>query len=421
MKTLLWMGCVLLLSSSLWGQTTERPNALSLKFLWQDYLFLDANTPDQRFFYPPNMTWGVDLGYSRQLNSSLNLHVPIRLGIIDAYHPDTLLDASGNITYLDSESRLYPSEFFAGLDATLRYKFSNGYILSETAAFQPYVFAGIGGMFMSERESPIDVQIPVGIGTDIRINEAFAVQLQYEYRQSLLVQKNNLVLTAGFNWAFGKQKEKPEPEPSDRDNDGIPDEKDECPDEPGLAVFAGCPDSDGDGIKDKEDDCPMAAGPMETGGCPDSDNDGLIDKEDDCPNEPGPISNQGCPEVEEVQPNDLDILKQAMRDVRFETGKAKLLESSNAVLDKVAEVMQRYPDYNLRIHGYTDNVGSRSANLVLSKERAKACYDYLLSKGVAAERLSHDGFGESNFIGDNDTTEGRAENRRVEFKIYKAE
>jgi outer membrane protein OmpA-like peptidoglycan-associated protein len=71
----------------------------------------------------------------------------------------------------------------------------------------------------------------------------------------------------------------------------------------------------------------------------------------------------------------------------------------------------------LSIEGHTDNVGSDQGNLLLSKNRAKSCLDYLIKKGVASSRLSSEGFGEGKPIETNDTAEGRAKNRRTEFHI----
>ena len=70
--------------------------------------------------------------------------------------------------------------------------------------------------------------------------------------------------------------------------------------------------------------------------------------------------------------------------------------------------MKKYPAYNLKIEGHTDSDGKEDANLKLSKERAKTCYDYLVSKGVLASRMTHDGFGESRPIADNTTESGKA-------------
>ncbi|PHN07492.1 OmpA family protein [Flavilitoribacter nigricans] len=201
----------------------------------------------------------------------------------------------------------------------------------------------------------------------------------------------------------------------DRDNDGVVDDEDACPDEPGSISAQGCPDADGDGVADRDDECPDAAGPAATQGCPDTDGDGLIDKEDRCPNTAGPASNNGCPEIEEEDQETLDF---AMKAVQFETASATLISTSNTILDQIVDIMQRYPDYKLRINGHTDSIGSSGPNQVLSERRAKSCYDYLLSKGISAERMSYRGYGESQPIADNRYKAGREQNRRVEFDLY---
>ena len=79
--------------------------------------------------------------------------------------------------------------------------------------------------------------------------------------------------------------------------------------------------------------------------------------------------------------------------------------------------MDEYSEYRLEISGHTDNTGRDAFNQELSEERAKACYDYLVSQGVSSRRLSYVGFGETKPIADNDTREGRQLNRRVEFNL----
>lgn len=202
---------------------------------------------------------------------------------------------------------------------------------------------------------------------------------------------------------------------ADRDNDGIPDINDRCPDEPGPASTQGCPDRDGDGVPDIDDRCPDVPGPAETRGCPDSDGDGVPDDIDLCPDEPGLASNKGCPELKaEVK----EVLEFAMRAVQFETGRATLKAESYPVLDQIIQIMRQYPVYALRISGHTDNVGADSRNQILSEQRAKACYEYLASSGIVADRMSFAGFGRTRPIADNNTTEGRRLNRRVEFELY---
>lgn len=86
-------------------------------------------------------------------------------------------------------------------------------------------------------------------------------------------------------------------------------------------------------------------------------------------------------------------------------------------LDKLSETLKANTDLQVSISGYTDNVGTREFNLTLSKQRAIAVKQYLISKGIESTRIMSDGIGESNPIGDNKTFKGRKKNRRVELKI----
>ncbi len=200
---------------------------------------------------------------------------------------------------------------------------------------------------------------------------------------------------------------------ADIDGDGIPDEDDRCPDDAGLEALQGCPDKDGDGVADMDDRCPEKPGTY--AGCPDTDGDGIMDADDRCPEQVGEAANKGCPEIkEEVK----QVLITAMKSVQFETDSIRLLNDSKPVLDQVVKVLHENPAYHLRIKGHTDNVGEEQKNQLLSENRAKACYEYLVSQGIAAARLSYAGFGETMPIADNKRTSGRSKNRRVEFELY---
>jgi outer membrane protein OmpA-like peptidoglycan-associated protein len=199
---------------------------------------------------------------------------------------------------------------------------------------------------------------------------------------------------------------------SDRDGDGILDDDDACPDKMGTKATQGCPDTDGDGVRDSKDLCPEKAGTFS--GCPDTDGDGIHDGEDRCPEEAGSAKNKGCPEIEEEVK---DVLNLAMRAVQFETGSDRLKSESYAILDQIADIMTRYPAYQLRIAGHTDNVGDPDRNQELSEARAAACYEYLLLKGAKASRMTFAGFGEDYPIAPNSSSSGRTLNRRVEFDL----
>ena len=203
----------------------------------------------------------------------------------------------------------------------------------------------------------------------------------------------------------------------DTDGDGIADQYDLCPDIAGLDSLKGCPytDTDGDSIQDKYDQCPQLAGPMENNGCPyaDSDNDSVPDKDDLCPMTAGPVSNNGCPVIKQEE---VEILNTAFNDLEFVVAKAEIKANSFSALDELSELLKK-TDYKLIIEGYTDNIGRESANMRLSQKRAKAVETYLIGQGVDKNRLTVKWHGEENPIGDNDTVEGRAKNRRVEMNV----
>ncbi len=202
----------------------------------------------------------------------------------------------------------------------------------------------------------------------------------------------------------------------DSDDDGIPDKDDVCPSKPGPVAYQGCPDSDGDGLADNIDRCPDRLGPTENKGCPyeDQDNDGVLDKEDDCPFTPGTKANRGCPDIPKEQKRILDL---AFRNLEFETAKAIIRERSLPYLDTLAQLLIDNPSYKLKISGHTDNQGKLEYNMKLSRERAEAVRNYLVSRGVSADRFIVEYFGPLRPIASNATPEGRARNRRVEMKI----
>lgn len=208
----------------------------------------------------------------------------------------------------------------------------------------------------------------------------------------------------------------------DDDMDGVPNYVDQEPntvegsyvDSKGVAVKDMDNDSDGDGVSDAFDICPNVKGTFGGSGCPDTDGDGISDNLDQCPAIYGSWKYQGCPEISnEVKV----ILIKALEGVNFETGKDVLTKESFKPLDEVVKVMQKDTSYHLKITGHTDNVGTPEFNLQLSKDRAQAVVNYLKSKGLSEERFIAIGFGDTRPVASNDSPEGRAKNRRVEFKI----
>ncbi|HVY47433.1 MAG TPA: OmpA family protein [Minicystis sp.] len=215
--------------------------------------------------------------------------------------------------------------------------------------------------------------------------------------------------------------------PADRDGDGIPDAVDACPDVKGVPSDDpkknGCPpDRDGDGIPDAEDACPDVPGVADPdpkkNGCPkDTDGDGIPDDKDACPLEKGPADpdpkKNGCPTVH-VTATEIVILEQ----VQFDTARSTIKKESDPLLDKVAAVFKEHPEIlKVEVQGHTDNRGGKAYNKNLSKQRAEAVVKALVKRGIDKKRLVAHGYGEEVPIADNKTDEGRALNRRVQFKI----
>ena len=216
----------------------------------------------------------------------------------------------------------------------------------------------------------------------------------------------------------------------DNDMDGVPDQIDKAPNDPedrdGFEDADGVPDldNDKDGILDVNDKAPNEAedkdGYMDEDGAPDpdNDNDGILDVDDKCPNEAETMNGyedaDGCPDtkpeiaVEKGQAIVLD-------GVNFATGSAKLTPNSKTILDKVVRTMTQNPDLEVEVRGYTDNTGSYSGNMKISKRRAESVKAYLVENGIDAARISAVGFGPEDPIAPNDTRDGRAQNRRIEF------
>lgn len=184
----------------------------------------------------------------------------------------------------------------------------------------------------------------------------------------------------------------------DPDMDNILGDKDKCPDEPGSAEGHGCPDKDTDG-------------------------DGTIDRKDDCPNFVGP--RDGCPVVYRTE-KEIKVLD----PVHFATDQDTILDESKPILDQIVGVLKNSPDIaELEIEGHTDIRASDAYNINLSQRRVDSVRTYMISRGIAPERLTARGYGHSNPIYDDSACNQKDEllsddckfmtskNRRVVFRI----
>jgi outer membrane protein OmpA-like peptidoglycan-associated protein len=216
----------------------------------------------------------------------------------------------------------------------------------------------------------------------------------------------------------------------DRDNDGVADDRDQCPvdkeDKDGFEDNDGCPDfdNDRDGLMDNVDQCPNEAedfdGYQDLDGCPDNDNDGddIPDVQDRCPNKAGNKSAGGCPDTFRfilVRESIIEL----RRKILFKGSSSTINPRSYPILGEVAQALTRMPGVGVRIEGHTDSEGPESRNQRVSQRRANAVRKYLMKKGIPGQRLVAVGYGEDRPVDDNDTDEGRENNRRVEFHLIK--
>ena len=377
-NALLVASCLLLLNQTLMAQPRH---GISARYNLYNYVSPQLENRNFGDIWGDVDGGGFEVAYQWCFAPNTFLVVPLKFG--SARIPSNSVDAGFDHNMLS-------------LDALLQYE-----IFPHDNLVNPYFHFGIGTTYDAdagdevlladrEEDKTWDFNIPLGIGVNVRIlkNLDFTVQTQFRPSTRGLEGWHHGI---GLTYYWGSEVSEDGELIStvkDRDGDGVLDKMDRCPNVPGLAVFSGCPDMDGDGVADDEDRCPETKGTALGKGCP------------------------------EIAPIDQEVLARAVRDVHFETAQATLLAASYPVLDEVASLMQRYPDYSLRISGHTDNTGDDKMNLDLSKRRAKTCYEYLVGKGVSKSRISSDGYGETRPIASNDTPEGREQNRRVEFELY---
>ena len=204
---------------------------------------------------------------------------------------------------------------------------------------------------------------------------------------------------------------------NDSDNDGVMNQNDRCPTTPvGVSVDAtGCNnDNDADGVLNQNDQCPTTKTgvTVDATGCnADWDNDGVNNSYDRCANTPANtrVNNVGCALERKL----------VLKDVEFPTNSSVLNAQYKAILDSVYNQLQPYMNVvkTIKVKGFTDSRGAAKYNLHLSKRRAKSVKDYLIGKGIPASLIQSSGYGKENPIANNDTSVGRAKNRRVEIHL----
>ena len=440
MKKLLLFLAVMLTGFVASAQTTSNPWALGL----------GGNFPD---FKGPNYSIGSYLTDAYWQYKG----VPIRASFGRNLNKSFNVEASFNMVKLDNTGFVITNDKFWDADLALHYKLANGYIISnEDAIIDPYLY--VGGELAHINENTYGA-IMGGVGTNIWITPKVGVYAQAAYdhvpdftddyfhfafglkfrfgakdrdKDGIVDKKDKCPDVAGLKVFEGcpdtdkdgiedakdlcpNEAGKPELQGCpDKDNDGIADKDDRCPDVAGLASLKGCPDKDGDGVADIDDRCPEVKGLANLKGCPDKDGDGIADKDDKCPEVAGVSSNNGCPEVKEeiVAP----VAKPAVI-VYFDFNGTTVTKEEKAKLDNFSKTMAEQKEATFNIDGFADSKGNDDYNMKLSQKRADAVVKYLKKKGINVKALEVKAYGEANPVGDNETEEGRAKNRRVEVKM----
>jgi outer membrane protein OmpA-like peptidoglycan-associated protein len=171
-------------------------------------------------------------------------------------------------------------------------------------------------------------------------------------------------------------------------------------------------DTDGDKLKDGEEVLTYKTDPL----LADTDK-GTVDDGTEVKRGTNPLDpSDDVPKKKEV----LEIKETkriVLEGVTFNTGSSELLPASEEVLTKALNTLEDNPQIRVEIQGYTDNKGNQDKNLKLSQARAEAVKNWLVNKGIKADRLTAKGYGPDNPIASNDTPEGRSQNRRIEFVV----
>lgn len=320
-------------------------------------------------FNDVNINPGLRLG--RYLNPSFDLGLNAGFGRYDFSEVDETIF---------NQALLRTKTFNA--DLNLRYKFNNGYILKENSLFGPYLTAGVGYFRLKGRKTPFTLMdndqklyeylnIPVGIGTTINLSNRI-----------------NLFIQGTYNYTNGDRYDRIESFRRGYDKH--------------IETTVGVVYQFGKSLSNEDKD---------------SDKDGVMDSKDKCPNTKKGIEvdENGCPKISEVVKQDISDIA---TKIYFNTNSDSIKSESFVHLDRLVTYLKQFKEVKVGVEGHTDNVGDATYNLNLSKRRAEAVKNYLISKGIDSKRIMSEGYGDTKPITGNDTEEGRAKNRRVELKFF---
>jgi OOP family OmpA-OmpF porin len=339
--------------------------------------FMAVSAPlaaDDMIFQPWHVTGQIGALYTDSDRNTRDDDVWWGVGFGRFYGEDLSLDLeydefTGTFRGYDT---LYPGATFntwklANIGLMGRYHFLDGNI-------RPFLAGGIGAL--SHRrigDEGTGLSLSYGAGLALRFAEHWSGRAQYIFRHDVDGASNpynesytDSILSIGLSYDFGG-KAPPPPPPAERTAPPPPPPN---------------PDLDGDGVLNQHDKCPNTR--------------------------PGAVVDlDGC-EVEAVI---------ELQGVHFDFDKATLKPEAKIILNEAAALLNQHERVVVEVAGHTDSIGTDAYNQGLSERRANSVRDYLVEKGVRASRLTAKGYGESMPVASNDTSEGRAENRRVELIV----
>ena len=308
----------------------------------------------------------IDFGYKMYVGRDLSNYFSAELTFADL--GQTTLKPSGTIDYGVTAFNL------------LYYFYEQG--KRDHVGWSPYIKGGLATLNNSATVPYVQnhgAQVSLGLGAEYGWENGIAARIDVESYD-----KDAALITVGLLYRFGQQDKKPQPK--DTDGDGVYDDLDQCPGTPAATIVdsVGCElvsDKDGDGVKDEIDLCPNTIKGAD-------------------------VNNVGCA-----------IFETKIDGVNFKINSADLTDESKVILDQTADELLKFMTVRVEIQAHTDSQGNEAYNLSLSEKRAKSVADYMTSKGIDAERMEVKGYGETLPIADNKTKDGRAQNRRVEFRV----
>lgn len=383
------------------------------------------NAPQTQLFGPGG---AIAVGVYRPLTRFLLGGARLRLGLLSDGDPPTrpnqLDPGLGGFGTLSAALRLR----FAGFGADDGSRATGPYLEVAMGAALSGVrvrFAAEAGLGWLFRIGPID------LGPTVRFAQIVESQDALDERDArLLLFGLEVVL---FDPAARRTRRAVQTPPVlDTDRDGIPDDVDQCREEPedfdGFQDEDGCPDldNDGDRVRDVDDQCPLVPedrdGFEDEDGCPDPDNDhdGILDGVDRCPNDAeivnGVDDEDGCPDEGLIALVDDRIVLE--ETVLFDFERSRVKSSARPVLRAIVRLVLLHPEWTrVRIEGHADARGDTAFNQDLSERRATNVREALVALGVPAAIIESTGYGATRPRDTGETEEAYQRNRRVEFVV----